>query len=653
VLAAFAAIHAPAARAGDAPDWLRAAAAAPLPKYPDDTKAIVLLDDETVTIQANGEDVIHERIAYKIVRSSGRDRGVLSVPFTNPGSKVTSVKGWCIPATGKEMSVNEKDSVVRGKFEDEGGPSDEQVLFLRAPAPDPGNVVGFEYEVRTRPDLLQEEWDFQGHDPIHLAHFTLQVPSGWEYKIRWVNHPQVSAQQDGPNQWHWEVQDVPAIDDEDAAPPEETVEGRAMVDFFPTDAAVRQKTFDSWKDFGLWQSGLAAGRRNDTPEIEAKVKELTANATTPLDKMRAITLWVQSQIRYYAVEIGIGGWQPHAAAQVFANRYGDCKDMTTLLSTMLKDVGIDSYYVFISSERGLVRPDDPPAAEFDHAILAIKLPAGVPTVDLYALYQHPRLGTLLFFDSTDNLDPLGYIPPELQANYAMLVTDQGGELVELPLLAPGTNRMLRYSQFSLDSFGSLQGSVREIRWGEPATDSRAQIHAAEAKDPGADVLETFLAHFVPGAELTHANAENLDDIGKSLVLNYQFVAQNYAQPSGDLILLRPRVVGEWSSALLENTAKPRLYPVDLGATSLWSDIVEISPPPGYVVDDLPSPTKLDYPFASYTSKVEWDGKVLRYTRTMQVKSVLVPNEQLGDLKKFYEQINEDESTSAILKRAAN
>jgi transglutaminase-like putative cysteine protease len=550
------------------------------------------------------------------------------------------------------MSVTEKDAVDRGMF-DALEYSDERMRILQAPAADPGNVIGFEYETHDQPELQQQFWNFQREDPVLHASFTLQVPSGWEYNVRWVNHAAIADQQDGPNQWHWSVDNVPAIDDEEAAPPDEALAGRAVMDFFPTDPAIRQKTFDSWKEFGLWQDRLDSGRRDDSPEIEAKVKELTANATTPLDKMRAITVWMQSQIRYFAIEIGIGGHQPHLASQVFANRYGDCKDKATLLSSMLKDVGIDSYYVIINADRGVVQGNDAAWDGFDHVILAIKLPAGVPTTGLFAAYQHPRLGALLFFDPTNELVPLGYIPSYLQANYAMLVTDQGGELVELPLLPPSTNRLLRTEQITLSGTGAVKGTVHEVRWGEPATSSREQIRDARAKNPGANVLESFLAPFVPGAELTQTKAENLDDIGQSLVMDYEFVAEGYAQSSGDLLLVRPRVVGEWSNMLLEDTSKPRLYPVDLGATKLFSDIVEISLPAGYVVDDLPTPVKADYPFATYTSKVESDGSVLRYTRTLQVKAVLVPNEQLGDLKKFYEQIAEDESATAVLRRAAN
>jgi len=620
-----------------------------LPAYSDDTKAVVLLDDETVTVESNGDVVEHHRVAYKILRSSGRDRGVLEVPESGQ-IKITSMKGWGIPASGKELGVTEKDAVEHGLF-DNASYSDLRVQILKAPDSDPGNVVGFEYEIRARLNLLQETWDFQGEDPVREARFTLNVPPGWEFDMHWLNHPEITAQQDAPNQSHWVVQDVPGVDIEDDAPPEEALEARAVLNFASTDPAIREKTLDSWKDFGLWDNRLTAGRRDDSPEIEAKVKELTASATTPMDKMRAITVWTQKQIRYYAVEIGVGGYQPHLASEVFAHGFGDCKDKATLLSSMLKDAGIDSYYVLIQHERGMLRPDDPPWNAFDHMILAIRLPADVPPATVFATYQHPRLGTLLFFDPTDDLDPLGYLPDSLQANYGLLITAQGGELVELPLLAPPANRLLRQEQYSLYPTGELDGTVQEVRWGEPATQSRAQIREATAKDSRADMLESFLAKFVPGADLTDARAENLDNLSENLVLNFQFIARNYAQSSGNLLLVRPRVMGEWNNPILEDATKPRKYPVDLGTTQLLSDIVEIALPPGYTVADLPEPVKAEYPFASYTSKVECDGKVLKYTRTLQVKSVIVPTEQLADLKKFYEQIGEDENASAVLKRA--
>src|SRR5256885_1816734 len=86
-------------------------------------------------------------------------------------------------------------------------------------------------------------------------------------------------------------------------------------------------------------SGLLAKDRNKPdPAITAKAQELVQGKTGFRDRVDAIASFVQSDIRYVAIEIGIGGNQPHAAADTFKARYGDCKDKATLLSSMLNAV---------------------------------------------------------------------------------------------------------------------------------------------------------------------------------------------------------------------------------------------------------------------------------------------------------------------------
>src|SRR5271155_1469703 len=113
--------------------------------------------------------------------------------------------------------------------------------------------------------------------------------------------------------------------------------------------------------------------------------------------MQAIGNFVQHDIRYVAIELGIGGFQPHAAPDVFSHRYGDCKDKATLVRSMLREIGIDSYHVVIYTERGAITPQTPPHHGFNHAILAIKLPEGLTDDSLVATLQHPKLGRILFF----------------------------------------------------------------------------------------------------------------------------------------------------------------------------------------------------------------------------------------------------------------
>src|SRR5258708_10002958 len=180
--------------------------------------------------------------------------------------------------------------------------------------------------------------------------------------------------------------------------------------------------------------------------------------------MQALAGFVQNDIRYVAIELGIGGHQPHPASDIFNHRYGDCKDKATLLSGMLGEVGVDSYYVIINAVRGSVTATTPPNLDFNNAILAIALPAGVDTATLRARITHPKLGQLLFFDPTNALTPLGRLSGALQANYGMLVTPDGGELLALPQLPADSNGIERTAKMTLDEKGPLRAALHDIRF---------------------------------------------------------------------------------------------------------------------------------------------------------------------------------------------
>jgi len=361
-------------------------------------------------------------------------------------------------------------------------------------------------------------------------------------------------------------------------------------------------------------------------------------------KMQAITAFVQRQIRYAAIEIGIGDMQPHPAADVFSHQYGDCKDKATLLSTMLRVAGIDSYYVMVDTDRGVVRPDYP-SMQFDHVILAIRLPDGLSTTTLYAVIDDPKLGRLLLFDPTDEIVPLGYLPHELQDNYGLLVTPDGGTLVTMPLLPPAVNRLLRTATFTLTRSGDLAGEVKEARWGGPAGADREVFLDAEPSKR-ADVLENFLGQFLANFQLTGATIGNLENYNDTLTLDYKFASQGYAKMAGDELLFRPRVLGDKYTNLLDLFAqnKPREYPIEFEEASRQDDVFDITMPAGYELDGARAPVSASCDFATYTSKLEVNGNVLRYARTLQIKSVLVPTDKLADVKQFLQQVAADQQS---------
>jgi len=634
-------------RAADAPQWMHALVNAPLPPRDEKTDAVMLYYEEILNVQSNGKIKSIERRAYKILRPGGRERGTIYASYDSE-TRITAIHGWCIPAQGKDYEVKDKDVLETALFGVSNGElaTDLRTKILKIPAADPGNIVGYEIQHEDRPYILQDEWGFQEEDPVREARYTLQLPAGWEYKTAFLNYPEVKATSAGNNQWQWVVNNVEAIRPEGDMPPWRAVAGQMIVSFFPPGGG-QAKGFGNWNDMALWEAGLVRGRRESSPEIKQKVAALTASETSTTRKMAVLGKFVQDDIRYVAIELGIGGWQPHAAHDIFSHHFGDCKDKATLMSAMLKEIGIDSYYVVVNTRRGAVNANTPAVNWFNHVILAIKLPEGTGDGDLKAVLQHKTLGRLLIFDPTDEMTPFGYLRGALQSNFGLLVTDSGGELIELPKLAASMNGTRRTAKLTLTPTGTLTGDVTEVRLGDPAAHQRYALRSAASDKDKIKPIENVLAESLPNYRLTQASVTNLVHNEQPFGWNYSLVVDNYAKTAGNLLLVRPRVLGSRSSALLE-TKEPRKFPVEFTGPSLDSDTFEITLPAGYEVSDLPPAVDVDYDFASYHSKTEASGNTLKYTRKLEVKELTVPLAQVDTLKKFYRIIASDERNTAVL-----
>lgn len=639
--------------AADAPAWMHALVGAPLPAHDEKTDAVLLYSEDILTVQPNGKIKSLERRAYKILRPDGKDLGVVRLTYDSE-TKITSIHGWCIPASGKDYEVKEKDSAETSLFGVANGElvSDVRTRILQIPAADPGNIVGYEFEREKRPYVLQDEWLIQQPWPTREAHYTLQLPPGWEYKAVWLNHEEVKPTSVGSNQWQWVVSDVKGIKPEERMPPWRGVAGHMLVTILPQ-GSVGTKGFQSWAEMGTWESNLVKGRRDLSPEMKQKVAELTAGSASTLAKMQALAKFLQQDIRYVAIELGIGGWQPHPAIDTFGHRYGDCKDKATLMSAMLKEIGVESYYFSINTVRGEVTPEMPADMfSFDHEILAIRLPDSVTDPSLLAVIQHPKLGGLLIFDPTDELTPVGQLRGQLQANYGLLVSDDSGELIRTPQLPPAMNRTSRVAKLSVDSSGMLQGEIKEVRVGDRAVYQRGFMRNTAKDSDKIKNIEAMLASSLSSFHITKASVTNLQQNNLPLEFNYSLAAANYAKTAGNLFLLRPRVLGNRSSDLLE-TKEPRKFAVEFEAPSQDVDTFEIILPAGYEVDEVPPPVNVDFGFASYHSKTEANGNTLKYTRTVEIKELSVPLNKVDDLKKFYRIIASDERNNAVLKPVAH
>ena len=635
----------PARAADSVPDWFRQIAHAPLPHYPEETDAVVLLDDETLNVKDNGEMYETHRRVLKILRTGGKRYGIFHASY-DKDSKIEWMHAWSISANGQEFELKDKDAVETTPYDD-ALYLDIHFRVMRPPAIEPGAYVAVEYQERRRPYAFNEKWLFQREVPVKVARFSVNLPAGWEYQYRFGNWAEKKPASTGNNNWSWEIDDIPGIEEERQMPSFGSLAGMMAVSFYSSSLSQASRT-DTWSEVARWADSLNSPRRVPTSRLQAKVAELLQGKTDNLAKLQVLGSYAQHDIRYVEIGIGIGGFQAHMAGDTLANGYGDCKDKATLLITMLKEAGFESYLVLVNHERGAVNAAAPTPWAFDHAIVAIKVPANIETSTLYATVDDPKLGKILFFDPTNYMVKFGMLPGYEQNSYALVITGNGGELVKMPVLAPVLNRLLRVAHLQLLPNGGLTGEVEEIRSGEEASYLRAHLMNSD-KDKRKAYFEEFLGEFLDRSHLTYASITGLDQYDEPLILRYKFEAADYAKAMGDLMLVRPRVLGDKASDIAEDNK--RKYPVSYERTSSQSDLIDIKLPAGYKVDELPKPADVATPFAEYTSKIEAKDNVLYYNRSYTVKDLVVPMDEMSALRAFMRGVALDERNTAVLKKA--
>jgi hypothetical protein len=627
------------------PDWVKTAAQQKLPEFHGNPKAVVLLEETTYTVDQKGQAVEHVRRVVKILRPQGREYGYPAVWY-DKDSKVLSMHVWSIDPAGHDYTVKDSEILDVGQ-PGEGGElySDERAKVADPPGRDPGGIVAYEYEKRERPYLAETNWGFQDDLPRMQQSFTLALPAGYTYTTTWARHAKVEGIDLENRQYRWEMNNEPAIDLEHVpmAPGEGSLAARMTVHYAGPGLAEPQD--GTWQGIGEWYEGLSRDRLASTPDIAAKAAELTAGKTDFYDKAEAIGDFVQQKIRYFVIEMGVGGYQPHPAEDIFRGRYGDCKDKATLLSAMLSSVGIHSALLMVDSERGVIDPEAP-SIWGNHMIGAIEIPKGYESPKLHSVVTAKTGKRYLIFDPTWYMTPFGQLEDNLQGSYGVLIEGKHSQVIELPVMDPTLNTIRRSGKFELSADGTLKGSVTDLRFGDLA-EGRRHVFSSEDEKKQTEYMNRVIGRDFTGASMTGLKVVNVDALNKDLTTTFDLQASHFASSSGPLLMVRPRVLGSYE---LDVDRKPRHVEIDLEQTMQGTDEYDIEMPQGYVVDELPDPVKIDVGFASYVSSTELHGRVLHYSRTYTVRQVTVPATKYEAVQQLAAAIAADEGSQAILKR---
>lgn len=642
----------PASAEPKPPSWLLELSKKTLPQLPPETEAVYLLNEQSLSCQPDGMMTRSSRQAIKILRPDGIDKSRLLVRANTFNTKIRKMKGWVINSDGSKRGLDIKDAISTSLAPDTLY-WDVKIMALILPEVTRNSLIGFEWEEEVQPLSLEDNFAFQTQFPVLEARYLLRCPPDSEPSLVWINFKPVEPAKtlsNGEKNISLVIKDIPAIKNEPLMPESEAVAGRLLVRLKPARQPKWGEVFSSWKDMGLWYEKLSRERRHPDKTITDKALELTAGLTDARRKLERLAEFVQKEIRYVSIQIGIGGYQPHPAASILANRYGDCKDKATLLAALLESAGFDSFYIIINIFRQVVTPDSPVSLfSFNHAILAIKLPDSSLYEGTEAVVNDPDLGPLLIFDPTTTHIPLGQLPFYLRGNTGLLVAGEASKLIKLPDSKVENNQLLRKGKFALKVDGTLVGKVTETLSGFHSEELRMRLRDADENRRRKD-LEDFLSRTLSSCYLEDYEYKNMDNVAEDLQLRYAFKANSYLKKAGNLLSFRPAIIALAEADELFKQKETRQYPILFPSILSGQDEFEIELPEGYLVDNLPAPVKINTDFADYACQFELKGNILRLKRQLSLKKDLLPAERFEEAVNFFQTVYAEERRSLILKQ---
>jgi hypothetical protein len=631
----------------EAPAWLQQATQIKTPTYDKDVPAVVLRNDQTLTVSEDGKVLSSRVYAMRILTREGREYAEAFEVYLTNSSKVKELRAWLIRPDGKVKKYGGDETVDRITDPNDVYNEYRVKVIDASNDADAGTVFGYEAVSEERPLFGQDIWNFQKRLPTVSSRFVLALPSGWQASGVTFNHPKLEPAVSGST-YSWELQNLPPIKYEPASPRTSSLAPRLAVNYFPVESGMGKpaRAFENWIQVSQWGSEIHDPLGTPDETVAAKAKELTAKYSSEIEQIRAIAQFVQ-RLQYISIDIGVGkgnGYRPHPPAQVLAKAYGDCKDKANLMRTMLKAINISAYPVFIYlGDPTQVREEWASPSQFNHVIIAIKVSDAIKAD---TILQHPTLGRLLVFDATDEHTPVGDLPDEEQGSLALIVAGASGALMRMPVLPPEASQLLRDAEVDLAADGSITVSVRERSVGQAAVSERRAFRALSNPEYKT-MIERWVTHGATAAKVLKVEPKDQSSENK-FALDVDFSARSYGQLMQDrLLVFNPAIVSRRQS--LDLTEPKRQHPIVLDSYA-FTEKVRVKLPAGFAVDELPDPVKLEVAFGSYETKYEVKDGELLFTRIMAQRAGTIPAAQYQGIRTFYERMLAAEQSPVVLIR---
>lgn len=465
---------------------------------------------------------------------------------------------------------------------------------------------------------------------LQSAKLSLSIPNSLNANLKELNMPNKAeiCNNEDRKTYSWTISNFRAIKKEDFSPSFNKIAPCLMVT--PSKFEYEGYTGDltSWETFGKWSYTLIQNR-DILPEATIKeVKELTANLNTPKEKISTVYKYMQNKTRYVAIMLGIGGFQPFSAETVDKYCYGDCKALSNYTKSLLKAIGINSYYTVIGAgdSNKILYPDFAGGNQGNHIILCV-----------------PQPKDTIWLECTSQRSPFNYLGSFTSDRYAMLVTENGGKLVKTQCYNYKQNLKASNTNAKLLKNGSIELNIESKYHGLLGDNVLEYFHYSE-KEKKEHLLKSL---HIRGQKINSYDFKILNE-GKNLCTqkNLDIFVADYVSTKGQRVFLPLNLINTtYYNPTKYSNRKQKIVQDECFTIN---DTIRWTIPEEYKVENLPRTRDLSTKYGEYHSSIKVDNNKIRYIRSLSFFKGIFPPEEYPEFYKFHKKVRKSEKAQIVL-----
>ena len=509
-----------------------------------------------------------------------------------------------------------------------------RIVFPHIPQ---GSLSNISYDETYNDPHVLGNFYFSSYMPVDKSEVSIEFPSNVTIKHKIFNDNGrikfIEEHKGKKTKYTWMIEKLDKYDKRDEDFSISFYEPHLSI--YISDYTVNNKKTEVLTDVGSlykWYSSLSKNVNTDSvPALKKLVDSLCIGKKNEIEKARAIFYWVQSNIKYVAFEAGYSGLIPRDAKDIFNNRYGDCKDMSSIQKQMYDYAGINAHLVWLGTR------DIPYTYE--------QLPTG--SVDNHMIACVFIDGKKYFTDGTAYFIPLDFPSDAIQGKEALIGNGENYLLETVPIMPKERTKSIDTISLTFNA-DTLKGQSKSTLSGY----LKCNMAITLIRTPQNKWREMLIQQLSRGSNKYKLESFSVDTIDRDRDMNLlsQFSIPNYVKNAGNSYYINLNLDHNFQNEKVD-TAKQK-FDKKIDFKHILSYSISLAVPRGFKVSKMPTPSEFTDAEFGFMANYRYDDKLRKivYTFVLDIDAITIKAARFDTWNAMIKKLGEVYSQVVVLEK---